>query len=265
MFKTQEEIFFAVVLSTLLLLFFGVIVIIAVMKYQNRRRKHLLEVNTLKVLYEKELLKTQLEVREQTLTNMSQEIHDNIGQVLALAKLNLSKILLGENVSNADRLEATKSLVSKAIQDLRNLSKTMNSHYINTYNLSELIRNDIDQINKTSEFKTAYQIDGKEVRIDPHQQLIIYRIIQESLNNIIKHSHGNEIHIFLYFEQEFLQVTIRDNGIGFDLESQSKATNFGHGTGLINMQNRAKLIGAHFEIKSNPNKGTSVELKLPLV
>ena len=108
----------------------------------------------LKNTVQKEILIAQLEIKEKTLNTIAQEIHDNIGQVLSLAKLNLSKVLITDSSSNSEKINSTtKDLIGKAIQDLRNLSKTLNTDYIGDHSLSQLMQTDIEMIEKMGDYK----------------------------------------------------------------------------------------------------------------
>jgi signal transduction histidine kinase len=264
MFQSNEEIVNAAIASTLLLILFAMIVILAILKYQNRRRKHFHELTNLKNDFKQEMLKAELEVREQTLNIISQEIHDNVGQVLSLAKLNLSKVLVVETAPEFDKILSTKNLIGKAIQDLRSLSKTLNSQYVSDHSLSQLLQADIELINKTGEYIAHFEIIGSEKPLNSQHQLIIYRIIQEALSNIIKHAKGDHIDISFHYLADQVEVTIIDNGVGFDTLKLINTNDANRGSGVYNMQNRARLVGATFSLESKPNYGTTVKLILPI-
>jgi two-component system NarL family sensor kinase len=257
----SNEIFTTIIGSTLLLVFFSLIIIIAVLKYQTRRRNYLLELASLKNIYQQEILRSQLEMKEQTLHTISQEIHDNIGQVLSLAKLNLNKVLLQEDKPSRDKIIASKELISKAIQDLRDISKTLNSEFVSSTSLAEALRSELAIINKTGEYKANLVIHGLEKPVDSQKQLIIYRILQEAMHNVIKHAKASEIEVILHYLTTSLNIIIKDNGKGFTPSTSQHAS----GTGIFNMHFRAKLIGATLTLDSKVDHGTILNLSLPLL
>ena len=261
----QEDLqgIFIVMIGTLLLILLVAFIVMYICFYQRSQHKHLNEMEDLKNTVQKEILIAQLEIKEKNLATIAQEIHDNIGQVLSLAKLNLNKVLITDTTADAEKINSAKDLIGKAIQDLRNLSKTLNTQYIADHSLSQLLQPDINLIDKMGDYKINLQLEGVERLHTPQNQLIIYRIIQEALNNIIKHAKGNQIDIILNYLPDSFHLTIRDNGIGFETSSIMTEGKSGIGSGIFNMQKRARLIGADFSYESNPGMGTILKLILP--
>ncbi|MBA4145541.1 MAG: hypothetical protein C0523_07255 [Cytophaga sp.] len=261
MFQSPDEIYVAAIASAMLMLLLITVITIAVIKYQNRYRVHVREIAELKYVYDQELLKAQLEIQERTLHLISQEIHDNVGQILSLAKLNLNTILIHDPTPEHEKISNTKDLVSKAIADLRDLSKNLNRDYITDHSLIQLLQSDMEILKKAGEFNVLFEVIGNEMPISPQRQLITYRIIQEAINNIIKHSGGDRIVVVMHYLPTTLEITITDNGVGCD---PNEIMNSGRGAGMHNMQNRARLTGALFVFESEPGRGCVVRLRVPL-
>jgi signal transduction histidine kinase len=242
----------------LLLVAFGIIIL--VFSYQKKQVKYLQEKAALKAAFEKELLEAQLQVQELTLKNVAQEIHDNIGQTLSLAKLNLNTLHPDKPHLLPEKITTTKELVSKAIADLRTLSKTLHSEAVLSAGLAEAITMELRLIEKSGVFDTAVTVSGTPVSIDPQKELILFRAVQEALNNAIKHSGANRIEVHLRYCPTELQVEVSDNGQGINTELMKQE----NGSGLRNMRNRAKLIGGSFRI-DNRQPGTQIRLNLPII
>ena len=255
----ENEIIVTIVLSSSLMVFLVSIIVLAVVKYQNKARKHLLEVNELKIKYQEETIKAQVEKEEQTLNRISQEIHDNIGQILSLVKLNLNTMEMNECSADVHtKMLATRDLVGKAINDLRALSKSLNSRHLVKEFLSESLQRELEIINRSGIYTTRLSVNGEEASFDPQKQLILFRIVQELLNNIIKHARASTIQIILNYDSAFLNLSVNDNGTGFTTNPNEKS-----GTGLGNVYHRAKLIDADIRIESEKGAGTTVLLKIP--
>lgn len=236
-------------------------IILFIFLYQKRYYEHFREKEQLQSQFQQELLRTQLEIQEQTLKNISQEIHDNIGQVLSLAKLNLTTMDMTKQDELWDKMINSKKLVSKAIQDLRDLSRSLNTDNIVAMGLIRAIEYELELIRKSGEYKTVLDITGTVVRLDAQKELIIFRIVQEVVNNILKHAGAKTIMVTAAYDSTF-ELKIADDGNGFDLsEMSSAATN---SLGLRNMQARAKMIGASFRINSIKGEGTEVIFHIPL-
>jgi signal transduction histidine kinase len=260
------EIITGIVVTIIVFLLAGFFILVLVAYINRRKKKHMEEKQMMQSSFHQELLQTQLEIQEQTLKTISQEIHDNIGQVLSLAKLNLNTIDITRKDDLLEKIDSSKQLVSKAIQDLRDLSKSLNTDNIAAIGLLRAIGYELDMIRKAGEHKTSLEIMGNAIRPDPQKELIVFRIVQELLNNIIKHAAATNIKVEAHYTNTELELIISDDGKGFNLESMNKEDNNGSGQGLgiRNMHNRARLIGAGFSMQSLEGQGTTVKLKLPV-
>ncbi len=213
---------------------------------------------TLEYEMEQALLQTQIEIQEQTLKTISQEIHDNIGQVLSLAKLNLNTL----PNSGDSKIQDTKNLVSKAINDLRNLSHSMHGDIITALGLQQSITNELNIIENTGQFATAFTVTGAVYKLNTQKEMVLFRIVQESLHNIVKHSGAKNITVALQYLPHVFVLTISDDGKGFDLSPFNESEN-GQGIGIRSMHNRASLIAASFNMSSTVGSGTSITVELP--
>lgn len=259
MANLSEEISLIIFVSVFLLLVaIGIIALVLV--YQKRQTQFINEKKQLKTAFEKEMLEAQLEIQEQTLKHISQEIHDNIGQTLSLAKLNLATINLEKSTGPADKIANTKELVTKAIGDLRILSKTLHTEAILSAGLLKAIEMELALISKTALFKTSFSITGTPAVLDGQKELILFRTVQEALNNSIKHSGASLIQIIVSYSPQQLQVSVQDNGKGFNRVLEEAGIE--RGSGLRNMQNRAKLIGGDLVIDAKAS-GTNIQIIVP--
>lgn len=262
MFANDKEIIIAVIVSSTMMIFLVGIIVAAIVKYQNKSRKHLQELNVLKIMYQEETLKALLEKEEQTLMRISQEIHDNIGQILSLVKLNLNTLDLTESPPEIkNKVFSTKELVGKAINDLRELSKSLNTIHVSKDSLSDSITRELEIVNKTGLYITELTTLGVETTLAPQKQIIIFRIAQEALNNIIKHANATHIFVELNYNSGNLTLQIKDDGIGFNPDNIGRRNS---GTGLDNIHLRAELLKAHLFIDSEKGKGTALQLKIPV-
>ena len=260
--NSSNDIFIMIVSVTIVVLILVVFIVSFLLIYQNRQLKHRVEMETVKEKFSNELLQTQLEIKEQTLKTISEEIHDNVGQVLSLVILNLSSMELDGHPGASVKIETSTRLVEKAVSDLRNLSKTMDAERITSAGLIPIIQFELELIEKTGVYKTELKISGEERRLDGQKELILYRIIQEALNNIIKHAKASRINITLAFQPEQVGIEIVDDGVGFDTEKKLNEQVGKRGAGLSNMKRRMMLIGGSAEVQSS-SAGTTVYIALP--
>lgn len=229
--------------------------------YQKKQNSYRYQTQLLQTQFSQTLLQTQLEIQEQTLKNISQEIHDNIGQVLSLAKLNINTMSGASTQVLEEKITTSKELISKAIQDLRDLSRSLNTDYIIDVGLLRAVEYEMELMNKAGVCTTQLTIHGNSYRLDANKELIIFRIVQEVFHNIIKHAHAKHITTSVHFTPTIFEMVITDDGIGFDASTITHKT--GKGLGLSNMHNRATMIGGQFHLTSTLQQGTTVVIALP--
>ncbi|MEO6537168.1 MAG: ATP-binding protein [Ferruginibacter sp.] len=256
--KLPQEIAIIIFLS----LFFLIIVIgiiNLVLVYQKRQLHYLKEQEHLKIRFQNELLETQIEIQEQTFKAISQEIHDNIGQVLSLVKLNLYTLPPIPDPSVQEKVDSTKDLVSKVITDLRDISRSLYGDRIKEIGLRDAIVNELKILQNTGRYATSLDIIGTHYKLDPQKEMIIFRILQEAINNSIKHAHAKKISVQLYYGPENFILKISDDGIGFNAQQNIPEQ---EGIGLRSMENRSRLIGASWKVESSPGNGTLIIIEL---
>lgn len=225
---------------------------------KNKQRKSEAEKKQMEFQYEKQLLQTMLEVQEKAMNQISQEIHDNIGQVLAGVQMNLISMSAG-NVDNPGQLARdTKEQVSQALKDLRNLSRVLNSQYINKIGLEESLRKETQYLGAYNKIEFEIDVEEGDRQLPPERELMIFRIAQESLSNIIKHADATHVHIRLGYMPGEFSMMIADNGKGFDTGNDKVA-----GIGLMNMRQRIDVMHGKLAINSIPGSGTTIAIHIP--
>ena len=213
------------------------------------------------------ILQSQLEIQEQTLQSVSQEIHDNIAQGLTLAKLNLHATGLSSDSQAGGRVQDAKELIAKAIQDMRDLSRSLSSVKISEKGILYAIEQQLAMIRKAGGPEGRLLVVGGESPLDPKVELILFRIIQELLNNVLKHAEAQSLSVDVSFGPDSSRFVVRDDGKGFEpghaVGQPSADTQSGDGVGLLNMRSRAAAIGAGFTLESAPGKGTTATITIP--
>jgi len=248
--------------AVIFLILAGLFIGFILLSVQKRKRLEV-EKQQLQSQFQQELLKTQLEIQEETLKKISEEIHDNIGQALSLAKLNLNTMDITKQKELEQKILNSKELVSKAINDLRDLSRSFNTDNIAAIGLSRAIEYELEMVQKSGSHKTTTIVNGTTARLEPQKELILFRIAQEVFQNIIKHANANTITVQIDYSGGQVELKIADDGKGFDLTPLNDEKNT-FGLGIRNMHNRAKLIGGRFHMQSSPGLGTRVSIAVPL-
>lgn len=246
-----------ILIATFIFLLAPLFLLFYVSLYNQRKKKHKEETAMLESAYRQELLKAQIEVQEQTLNNISREIHDNINQVLSFVKLNL---LINANTSEQQKqqkITESRNLVAQVINDLRDLSKSLSFEHISQQGLLKTIEQEADRINKSGLVRIDLTVEGDAYALDEQHELVLFRIFQEAVNNALKHAGAKGIKIHLQYLVGLFNLNIQDDGVGFSSETLQMG-----GSGLRNMGNRATLIGATMQIDSLPGNGCSINVSI---
>lgn len=253
--KQQEDILITVVVASVFFILIGSFLLLLVFVFLRRQRKNKQEKEEMRNRFEQTLLKTQLEIQEQAFAYISQEIHDNIGQILSLARLNLNTF---GNSYTEEKINQTDDLLGKAIKDLRDLSHNLQNNRIHNIGIIESIRQLLVSLEKTGRFETSFHTSDYFHITDNNTDIILYRMIQEIINNIIKHASASKIDVSIDTAADTTIIRISDNGVGFDtslLKTEERS-----GIGLYNIINRAKMINTTVDVKSVPGNGTTITL-----
>lgn len=257
---SKQEVYILILIVSLVVITAIGFIILFLFYFIKKKKQVLFEKLMAEKEFQQTLLQTQLEIQEQTLKNISQEVHDNIGQVLTLAKLNLNTLDFANMNNLQQKVEDSKQLVSKAINDLRDLSKSLNTDNVTTWGLIKSIEYQLELIRKNG-YETKLVIEGEITKLEPQKELIIFRIVQETLNNIMKHAEATKISVQAIYFMDTFELMILDNGKGFDIfQVESDAS---RGLGIKNMHNRAKLVNAAFQLSSTIGSGTILQLTIP--
>ncbi len=254
----EREQILLIIYFTVIILFFIIFGIVFFIAFQRRKNKLLLQKLKAEQRFEDEIFKSRIEIQEQALKNVSWELHDNIGQLLSTAVMQINIMGTSIDKNSADSLQDVRNLVGDSLQEIRNLSKTLNHEVIQNVGLEKSIRVELKRFKKLNFLTPTLEIKGEESHIDPKDEIILYRIIQEFFSNTIKHAEASKLDVELEYTPETLKIQIQDDGVGFDMKSVEA------NSGLLNMKSRASLVKAKLEYKSEPGKGVLLTLYYPL-
>lgn len=232
--------------------FFGLVIIIFVVALVFENGKN----TALRKLAQKNILLAE-EKKKTALYALSQEIHDNVGQTLFLAKLNLSTFDLVPD-DERERVKNSMELLSQAIDKLRDISSTLNEENITNFSLLNSLKVDMETISGIGALKTKLEVQGEVQKLNSKTEFVLYRIAQEVINNVIKHSQAAHLHVKLIFTSNLLTMYFKDDGVGMNSEQLLK-----DGQGMRNMRERTASIQGEINFSSSENRGVEVTVKAP--
>jgi signal transduction histidine kinase len=202
-----------------------------------------------------------VEVQERERRHLARELHDEIGQALTAAKINLQSAIASTSAAVSAKLEDTAAILDRLLGQVRQISLDLRPTMLDDLGLVPAVRSLLDEQGRRASVKVRFTVENMPGNLDPEIQTSCFRIVQESITNTVRHAHATQIDVDLRCEEGKVRLLIRDNGIGFDAVSAQAQT---VGLGLIGITERAALVGGRARIISSPGMGTTVEVVLPL-
>lgn len=263
--REEENILIVIISATIILLLLVTFIVLFLFVYQKRVYRHKRQVQKMQEDFKQEMVNSKMELQEQVLNSVSEEIHDNLGQMLSVVKLNLAKLgrMASRDENETEVINELKGQISGVINDMRSISKTLSKDFVADFGLVESLKVELARIKRTGEIDTIFNTGGEDkLYFDGQSQIVLFRIAQELINNAIKHAEAKQITVEVIFSNESLRMTIADDGMGFDTETIKLKNSFTSGNGLRNMKNRVKIIGGVLHLKSTIGKGTTATIEI---
>jgi two-component system NarL family sensor kinase len=255
---SSKDLILIIGLASAIFLIAPVSLIIYVMQYNNRKKRHEKEKEWLRTNFENELLKSQIEVQEQTMQNIAGNLHDNIGQLLSLTVVTLSTIDTAEPARVNQKVNSASELAKRAIKELRQLSRLIYGQELLNMGLSQAIAFELDYLRNADLHTITFNSNYHSLEGYYDKEIILFRTFQEILNNTVRHAEATAIDVLIEQSEKELAVMVKDNGKGFDEE---KVTKEKKGLGLFNIRRRITLIGGDVSITSQ--NGTEINIVIP--
>ncbi|RZT00165.1 histidine kinase/DNA gyrase B/HSP90-like ATPase [Aquimarina brevivitae] len=235
-------------------------IVLFIYQYKTKKKAHQKQLVLKDELHKKDLLEAEMEIQSDTMQHIGQEIHDSVGQKLTLASLYLKQLPLDDfTTQQASPIQSVTDIIDNSLEELRQISKSLTQSNLKDKDLISLIEQLCNRVENLSKCKVAFVYD-QEITLRNHTtKTVIYRIVQEFIQNSIKHAKCSLIEVKLtrFNHKHSLRLQLSDNGIGFDLGQDTAK-----GIGLENFKNRAAMIGAELQLNSQHNKGTQLTLDI---
>jgi two-component system, NarL family, sensor kinase len=246
------------------------LIILGFLGYQNFRNRQQLakqqgelqqqQINELEKDKQLVAVDSMLQGQEEERSRLAKDLHDGLGGLLSGVKFSLSN--MKDNLiitpDNMKVFERSLDMLDTSIKELRRVAHNMMPEILTKFGLDEALKEYCNSINATNLILVKYQSVGMDARIEKSAEIIVYRIIQELLNNIMKHAAATEATVQLVKEDGRLSIIVEDNGKGFDTALMKS----NKGAGLISIQSRIDYLKGQLDIHSSPDKGTLVNIEL---
>lgn len=260
-----SDVVLLIIVGTLLLLLLGAFITVLLFIYKRRYVEHQAELTHLHEVHQREILTAQLETQNQTLQHIADELHDHIGQMLSVIWLQLN-LLEDETAHLPVQGKVSELLTHTAtvVADVRNLSKSLSTDTVARFGLLECIRLELERIDRAAgSTRTQLRVVGDTYALSGDREIVLLRMVQEALNNTLKHAPYAPIRLTLDYQPDALQLIIADDGPGFSMPEVSARPLDKGGQGLHNLRRRAQMLGGRCVWHTAPGEGTEVVLTIP--
>jgi signal transduction histidine kinase len=232
--------------------------------YQRKVNRNKLMLKEKEAQYQDELMVATIASQEHERRRIARDLHDEVGAMLSTIKLNLGGVnmKLKKMGVEGDLTADTKSLLDDTIQNVRQISKDLLPPTLEEFGLAQALSELCEKVESASGIKIIAQIKDISPRLKPDQELALYRVVQEMINNALKHAEASEFTLELKQENNSVNLRFADNGKGFDLYSIKNSKAGMRGLGLKNLENRAKAASGIIDFQSSPGKGTQISISL---
>lgn len=250
-----QEIRLTILMTCLSFLILSAGFILFIHFFNRSKQKALEEKQSRELEFLQQIQDTETEIQNETLNAVARELHDNVGQVLTVAKIHIAGM---QKVIEDSRLRESEDLIVQAVSEIRSLAKSLHAERISDIGLQAALLVEAERIERIQGITCSLNTEGDLSLVGPEIGIVLFRIAQEFIANSLKHAAATEIGIALSIANQRLELLLTDNGRGFDTKQQY------NGNGLRNMRDRARLIGASFILDSSSGTGTRVQSTLTL-
>jgi two-component system, NarL family, sensor kinase len=244
-------------IATIGMLVLAMSIVFFVLFYQRKMLEAKLKEQRMEVEHQQKMLQAALESQENERKRLAADLHDGIGAMLSTIRLRLGTLARTEGVPTQD-IDQTKTMLDDTITSVRRLSRDLLPSTLQKFGLSHAVKELCEQYTLVSGLSILFSEKGTPREKEPTDQLMIFRIVQELINNAMKHAQPTLILVSLDWQKNF-ELNVTDDGSGFLVEQVRQS---GRGLGLFNMENRARLLNAQLAFSPNQPKGTVATLEI---
>jgi signal transduction histidine kinase len=228
--------------------------------YQKRLLQKQLELNRVVQNQQEEIIKNTIQSQENERKRIARDLHDEVGAMLSVVKLTVGRIEKKAEGGKAKELATeTKTYLDDVILQVRRISRSLLPPSLEKLGFYFALEELANWVNKSDQLAIECWKSGEQFRFDSKQELAVFRIVQELVNNAIKHAEASHILIDIRFAKQLVAVVVADDGKGFSPEDKMQT-----GLGLRNLESRSEMANAKFKMKSSPGKGTRAIIALQI-
>jgi len=257
--SAEYQVALLIAIGSVGMLLLAVAIVLFMVFYQKKMAQEQVKRQQLELDYQTKMLRATLESQEMERRKLASDLHDSIGGMLSAIRMGISTI--GRSLPNPASIDQTKKMLDDTIASVRQISRELVPATLEKFGLTQALKELCERVHDTSLVTINFHEDGRLPMMQKTEELMIFRIVQELVNNAIKHAQASQITVSVGFRNRFY-VSVQDDGIGFDIDAQRNDRTPGKGLGLYSIENRAKQLGLNL-VFDPPNKGSKITLVFP--
>jgi two-component system, NarL family, sensor kinase len=235
-------------------------IILFVVFYQKKMIQEQLKRQQMELDYQQKMMEAALESQENERRRVAADLHDSIGAMLSTIRVGITT--LAKRMNDPQSLDLPKQMLDDTITSVRRISRDLMPSTLDKFGFAQAVKEMCERFQATTNLPMAWHEHGEIKPMSKNRELMLFRIVQELINNAIKHSQATEINIHAWADEEII-LSVEDNGVGFDPDAFKSPSQSGKGLGLYNIENRARVLGAKIEFERNRKQGSKTTLYVP--
>jgi len=256
-----SEVLLLFLIGTAAMLVMAVAIILFIVFYQKRILSEQLKQRALELKYQQQMLLAQIESQENERRRVAKDLHDDVG--LMLQALRTTTLAVIQHAPEEDRREV-QQMVSEITETVRRICWDLMPSSLEYFGLTEAVDEMCHRLSARSQMPVTFSFQGSVMPIDKKKQTFLYRMVQELVNNAVKHAQATFVEVRFTWTESYLQINVLDNGIGFNPTEAKKQMQLGHGLGLLSLESRASLLPGLLQFENNFPQGMNVSVNYSL-
>jgi two-component system, NarL family, sensor kinase len=235
-------------------------IILFVVFYQKKMIQEQLKRQQMELDYQQKMMEAALESQENERRRVAADLHDSIGAMLSTVRVGITT--LAKQMNDPQSLDLPKQMLDDTITSVRRISRDLMPSTLDKFGFVQAVKEMCERFQATTSLPMLWHEHGEVKPMSKSRELMLFRIVQELINNAIKHAQATEINIHAWGEDQII-LSVEDNGVGFDPDAFKTPSQSGKGLGLYNIENRARVLGAKIEFERERKQGSKTTLFVP--
>jgi two-component system, NarL family, sensor kinase len=256
-----QQIYLIIGVAVVAMLLMAGSIILFVLFYQKRMVQEQFKRQQMELDYQKKMMEAALASQENERRRVAGDLHDSIGAMLSTIRVSLITHAK-KHKGDEESIQESKKMLDDTIESVRRISRDLMPSTLEKFGLTQAVKEMCERFQGTAGIPIVFEEEGDTPSLSKNRELMIFRIVQELLNNALKHAEADFIKVTFQNESQ-LRVVVEDNGKGFNPEEHKSDRTPGKGLGLFNIENRARLVGATIDFSSPVVHGSKIVLNIP--